>query len=128
MLLLDTCAFLWLAADQSKLSAEAKELIERESGDLVLSSISAFEIAVKHRKGKLRLPREPREWVPLALHHHGVSEVPVDSRIAIRSCELPPLHSDPADRLIVATAQLEGLEILTPDDKIAAYPEVIVRW
>lgn len=127
-MLLDTGTLLWMAADQSKLSNTAKEVITSHSKNLFISSISAFEIAVKHRKGALELPLPPREWVPAVLRHHGVSEIPVDSSIAVRACELPPLHRDPCDRLIIATVQLLGVEVLTPDHLIKQYPDVIVRW
>ena len=127
-MILDTCTFLWLVADQAKLSETAKRLIVEKSKSMFISSISAFEIAVKHRKGAIRLPLPVRDWVPLALRHHGVSEIPVDTAIAARSCELPPLHNDPCDRMIIATAQLLGIEIITPDHLIRQYPEVVVRW
>lgn len=127
-MLLDTCTLLWMAADQLKLSNTAKELITSHSKNLFISSISAFEIAVKHRKGSLELPLPPREWMPAVLRHHGVSEIPVDSSIAVRACELPPLHRDPCDRMIIATAQLLGVEVLTPDYLIRQYHEAVVRW
>lgn len=127
-MLLDTCTFLWLVADQSKLSDSAKTLIAENSKSLFISSISAFEIAVKQRKGTLQLPLPPSEWVPLAMRHHGVSEIPVDTSIATRACALPLLHNDPCDRMIVATAQLLGSPVLTPDHLIRQYPEVLVRW
>jgi PIN domain nuclease of toxin-antitoxin system len=100
--LLDTCVFLWLADDQEMLSPRARQLIADNAGSLFISSISAFEIAVKHRKGALRLPLSPADWIGEALEHHGITDIPVDWRIAERSASLPPLHRAPADRLIVA--------------------------
>ncbi len=128
MLLLDTCTLLWLAGDQKGLSATARALIADNADGLFVSAISAFEIAVKHRGGRLELPIEPSEWFPAALKHHGINEVPVDSCVAIRATELPPLHRDPCDRIIIATAQIESLRILTPDQRISAYPDADVRW
>lgn len=127
-MLLDTCTLLWMTADQTKLSNSAKELIIKNSKSLFISSISAFEIAVKHQKGSIELPMPPREWVPAALRNHGVSEIPLDTAIAVRACELPLLHRDPCDRMIIATAPLLGVEVLTPDHLIKQYPDVIVRW
>jgi PIN domain nuclease of toxin-antitoxin system len=128
MLLLDTCTLLWLAADQSKLSRTAKDLIREQADSLFLSAISAFEIAVKNRRGALRLPKDSETWIALAMQHHGISEVPLTCRICTLAAELPPLHNDPCDRFIVATAKVEGLSIVTPDPLIHAYPEIDVRW
>jgi PIN domain nuclease of toxin-antitoxin system len=128
MLLLDTCTLLWLAADQARLSMRAKDLIRERADSLFISSITAFEIAVKSRRGALQLPLEPQEWVARALEHHGINELPVTSQIFVRSASLPLLRNDPCDRVIVATAQLEGLCILTPDALIRAYPNVSTDW
>ena len=128
MLLLDTCTLLWLAADRKKLSDRAAELIGSHPGALFLSAISAFEIGVKHRKGGLELPMGAPEWIELALAHHGVTEVAVDCAIAAASTELPALHADPCDRIIVATALLRNLTILSPDPLLGQYPDVRTAW
>ncbi len=126
-MLLDTCTLLWLADDQNKLSARARVLISENAGSLFISSITAVEITLKHRRGALRLPLEPVDWIMEALEQHGIVDIPVDWRIAERSASLPILHKDPADRLIVATAMATGLPILTPDPHISAY-DVKVLW
>lgn len=128
MVLLDTCTLLWLAADQSRLSSRARDLIADHADALFLSSISAFEIASKHRKGALVLPLAPVVWFKRALQHHGINEIPVSGELCTRSVDLPQLHNDPCDRIIIATAQAEGLSILTPDPMIRAYPGVQVYW
>lgn len=71
MILLDTCAFLWLVSQQDMLSKRAFELIEKNSDNLFISSISAFEIGIKHRKGRILLPQEPEKGIPQALSFHG---------------------------------------------------------
>lgn len=71
-MLLDTCALLWLADDQEKLSARARALITGNAGRLFISSITAFEIALKHRRGAIRLPLEPVDWIAKALEQHGI--------------------------------------------------------
>lgn len=128
MLLLDTCTLLWLAADQDKLTSGARELLSRRRDRLFVSAISAFEIGIKHRKGKLTLPREPVAWFEGERRFHGLIEIPVDSRIAATSTQLPPLHRDPCDRIIVATAHIHGLTILSPDPLIKAYREADTAW
>ena len=126
MVLLDTCTLLWLAADQKKLSAKAKRTIEHSAGALFVSSISAFEIALKCRSNKLTLPLAPMSWFMETVDFHGVKEIPVTSAIAIHSAQLPLLHNDPCDRMIVATAQLNDMAILTCDQAIAQYKTDII--
>ncbi len=128
MILLDTCALLWLAADQDKLSTSAKKAIRDHAGRLFVSSISAFEIAVKARRGKLELPMEAGAWFERALKHHGLTEVAIDGGIAARSVGLPPLHNDPCDRFIIATALHHDMAILTCDNLISQYEEIRVIW
>lgn len=128
MILLDTCTLLWLVGGSDRLSATARERLSEAAGELFVSSISAFEIGIKQRKGKLTLPMDAERWFAGALEFHGLLEVPVDARIAVRSTQLPPLHADPCDRMIVATAQLLGLTVLTPDPGIAAYPDADTAW
>jgi PIN domain nuclease of toxin-antitoxin system len=126
--LLDTCVLLWLVANQGELSERARDLIRQNAGNLYTSAISAFEIGVKHRKGALALPLPPEQWIAEALEHHGIRDIPVDWRIAARSTALPPLHRDPCDRIIVATALVIGLRILSPDRLIGQYSEAGVVW
>jgi PIN domain nuclease of toxin-antitoxin system len=128
MLLLDTCTLLWLASDPSRLSGTARDLIREHADGLFLSAISGFEIALKTRKGALRLPMEPQRWIALSMRHHGINEVPLTCRICVLAAELPLLHNDLCDRLIVATSQVEGLPLATPDPLIHAYPGIDVRW
>lgn len=128
MLLLDTCALLWLAADQQHLSAVARRAIAQHAGKLFVSAISAFEIGVKHQKGRLELPLKPEEWFTRALELHGLRELPITGQIAARSTALPPLHADPCDRIIVATAEIHSLTVATLDEVIRQYPGVRVSW
>ena len=115
-------------ADSPRLSAEARRLLSDRRGGLFVSAISAFEVGIKHLKGRLRLPRDPEAWFDAAIVFHGLKEVPVSGRIAALSTQLPPLHKDPADRMIIATAQVQGMTILTPDPLIRDYPDVLTAW
>jgi PIN domain nuclease of toxin-antitoxin system len=128
MLLLDTCTLLWLASAQSRLPSSAIELIRQHAGFLFVSSITAFEIGLAERKRRLSLPMPAERYYAIALKTHGVHEIAIDGVIAARSTALPALHADPADRMIVATAQLQDLAVLTPDSLIAAYPATRVVW
>ena len=128
MLLLDTCCLLWLVGEQHRLSARARQLIAAHADSLFISAITGFEIALKQAKGRLVLPLPAEPWLERALVQHSVGEIPVTWRIAARSATLPPLHADPCDRIIVATAEIEALLILTPDSLITSYPSAHVVW
>jgi PIN domain nuclease of toxin-antitoxin system len=99
MILLDTCALLWLVMEPARLSPRAKSLIATNGASLAVSAISAFEIAVKARKEKLDLKLPPEQWWQTALAHHGIVSIPVSAEIALASVALPPHHTDPADRI-----------------------------
>lgn len=128
MILLDTCTLIWLTCDQKRLSEEARALIRRHPAELFVSSITALEVGLKHRKGALQLSPPPPAWFPHVLEFHGVREVPVNGDIATRSSQLPPVHNDPFDRLILATAEANDFILLSPDPAFREYPDVRVVW
>jgi PIN domain nuclease of toxin-antitoxin system len=128
MILLDTCTLLWLVDAPNRLSEAAKVELGNPANQIFVSAISAFEIGVKLRKGKLGLPLPVSDWFPQVCSRHGLAEVPITGAIAAGSTELPPLHMDPADRILVATAREHRLAILTPDPLISQYPGVKVVW
>lgn len=128
MILLDTYTLIGVVSDPTRLSATARGLIEDPSNRLFVSAISALEIGVAVQKNRLRLDTDPRTWFQLALERHSLDPIDVSWQIAAASFALPPHHANPADRLIVATAQLRGLALLTPDREIHRYTQVRVVW
>ena len=128
MILLDTCALLWLVGGQDKLSSKAKKEIEKNSQALFVSAISAFEVAIKCRNGKLKLPLPPMDWFTESLDFHGIREIPITGSILISSIQLPPLHNDHCDRIIIATSQMNAMKIITCDKLISAYTQARVVW
>jgi PIN domain nuclease of toxin-antitoxin system len=120
MILLDTCALLWLTCGGGKLSESALEQIDLASS-VYISAISGFEISLKYKKGKLSLPTSPDKWFKAILRHHNISVISLDIDICIATNELPPIHNDPCDRLIIATAKLYHLPIVTRDSRFEAY-------
>jgi PIN domain nuclease of toxin-antitoxin system len=126
-LLLDTHTFLWAAADDRRLSAAARAAIESPDHDLLLSAASAAEISIKVARGRLELPDGPEAYVASRVAVFGMSTLAIDARHALRSGQLPPIHWDPWDRLLVAQAQLEGIPLLTGDRTIAQY-DVETIW
>ena len=121
-LLLDTCTFLWIAADSRKLSAVARGAFLDLDNERYLSASSAWEIAIKHALGRLRLPKRPELYIPAIREASGIDALPIDEESALRVARLPALHSDPFDRMLVAQAIVHGMTILTPDEEVAQYP------
>lgn len=127
-LVLDTCAILWLADNPLHLGPAAISSISASPDALYVSAISAFEIALKYRKAKLHLKLPPEQWWGLAVQHHGLQVLPVTDTVALASTALPPLHADPCDRIIIATAEAIGASVVTSDGLIPQYPSVSVVW
>jgi len=121
-LLLDTCTFLWIVGGSSELSSRAREVVVDPANEAFVSAASAWEIAVKHRLGRLPLPAPPEEFVPTQRAAHGLDPLAVDEEAALNVAKLPDLHRDPFDRILVAQAIVGGLVLVTPDDHIREYP------
>ncbi len=125
--LLDTSVFLWSDLEPERLSAAARSIIRTGDNDLFLSAVSAWEVAIKYDKGHLRLPENPRQYVPTRILLDRLEPLPIDIAHALLAGALPAIHKDPFDRLLVAQSQLERLPVLTSDPRIAAYG-VEVIW
>ena len=126
-LLLDTCTFLWAVSDPASLSDAAAAALSAPDTDVYLSAVSAWEIAVKHRLGKLRLDRPPERYVVEERTRHGILPLALDEDATLRVHRLPDVHRDPVDRMLVCQALAEGLTVVTPDLHIACYP-IRVLW
>jgi len=127
-MLLDTHALVWLASDLSELTQVGMEHIQEHAHSLHVSSISALEIALLTKRNRLDLPIAAEDFFERALKQHGIKVVPIDQAIAFRSAMLPDHHHDPFDRLIIATAQLKRLVIMTKDRTIPRYEDVRTVW
>jgi PIN domain nuclease of toxin-antitoxin system len=112
---LDTCVVLWLAGQQDGLSANARTVLADPAVELHVSAISAWEIAIKSRKGRLGLPSAPEVWWQTFLNSFAVKEVAVTGAIAMGAVAEDLPHNDPADRIVVATARGLGAKLLTAD-------------
>ena len=121
-LLLDTCTFLWVLNGAPELSSRAAGLVRDPGNDVLFSSASAWEIAIKHSLGHLRLPERPERYVSEERAARGIAALGIDEESALHVARLPALHRDPFDRMLVAQAIVHGLSILTPDPLITQYP------
>ena len=118
--ILDTCALLWLASGSKKLSRSALKEIN-EASAVYVSAISGFEIALKVGTGKLELSHPVEEWFKQVAEHHGLTILPLDLEVCIAAAKLPPIHDDPFDRFIIATAKLNDLTVVTADEQFEEY-------
>ena len=125
--LLDTHAFLWWIADDSRLSRRARETIADASNQVLFSATSAWEIAIKARLGRLSIPRDVGRFVTRQVGINGFLVLPVNLAHALRTYSLPEHHRDPFDRMLVAQAQVENLVLITGDLALAPY-QVRTVW
>ena len=116
-LLLDTHALLWWLADDAGLSEEARASIGDPQHTVYVSAATAWEIAIKRALGKLDAPGD----LGAAVSASGFQELPITITHALAAGQLPNNHSDPFDRMLVAQAMLEGLTLVTRDDRIASH-------
>ena len=126
-ILLDTVTFLWAVTDAPDLSDDARELFVDPGNEIYLSSVSTWEIAVKHSLGKLPLPEPPERFVPAQRKQHGIEPLSLDEEAVLHLARLPALHKDPFDRMLVCQAIVHGLVMLTPDKLVNQYP-VRTMW
>jgi PIN domain nuclease of toxin-antitoxin system len=122
-LLVDTHALLWWLADDPGLSATAREALAEPANDVVVSTASIWEIAIKRALGKLSAPDD----LPSHIEAAGFGWLPVQAAHAWQVRDLPPHHRDPFDRLLVAQSLVEQLPVITADARFSAYG-VDVRW
>ena len=126
-LLLDTQAWLWMAAAPDRLSPRARAIVEDEDNELLLSSASVWEIAIKHGLGKLQLPERPERYVPSRMVTLRTTALPIDHAHALGISTLPPHHRDPFDRLLIAQARLERVPLLTADPIFNQYDVRVIE-
>ena len=119
-ILLDTCALIWLGNGDTALSLDARQAIE-ECESVYVSPISLWEVSNKCRKGKLLLKHPPREWFDRILQRYQLAILPLTNEVMFLAGELPEHHKDPADRMIIASAMVNGLVVATSDRNFPLY-------
>jgi PIN domain nuclease of toxin-antitoxin system len=124
--LVDTHVWLWLLEDPGKLAAPVRQALEA-ADDLVLSVASVWEAAIKVKLGKLVLPGGVADARDEFLRQTGARELPIQSAHVIAAADLPPVHRDPFDRLLIGQSQVEQLRLVTADNTIRSYG-LPVEW
>lgn len=120
-LLLDTHVLLWSAGAPEKLTTTARKLLVDPENDLVFSAASLWEISIKRGLGRSDFTVDPR-LLRRGLIDNGYRELSISSEHAVALEDLPPLHKDPFDRILVAQSIVEGMLLLTADPIVAQYP------
>ncbi len=126
-ILLDTHAFLWWITDDPKLSELARQIIGNGENTLFLSAASTWEIAIKARLGRLKIPDPPDRFISEQMHQNAIQGLPIQISHTLHVYHLPPHHQDPFDRILIAQAQLEALTLLSSDRLMEKY-ELKVIW
>ncbi len=121
--LLDTHVILWWFTTPEKIRSKARKIIGDKSNTIFLSSVSFWEMAIKKGLGRLTLPHNLIEAVAL----EGFKILPIMPEEGLGVADLPPLHSDPFDRILVIQAKLHDLVIITKDVKIIEYPVITIE-
>ena len=119
--LLDTHAFLWWVSDSRRLSETARDAIRNEANDVVVSAVSAWEVATKHRLGRLPEAGGLAGDIRGAIVGQGFSELPISVADAERSGRLPGPHRDPFDRLLIAQALAHDLALVSNEEAFDRY-------
>jgi len=131
MIVLDTHAWIWFTSKPEALSKKAQKALEAavKEKNVLVSSISVWEVALLVNKKRLKLSMDVTDWIAKSESLPFIQFIPVSNSIAVKSVNLPqPLHSDPADRIIIATALSLGAPLVTKDKKISAYAHVKTIW
>ena len=128
MILLDTHVLLWVDVDDPILGKSTRRLIAQawEAGELAISAMSFWECAMLHLRQRIVLPKSPLAW-RADLLSAGLVELPVDGQISILATELEPLHKDPADRFIAASAIAYVATLVTADERLLKWKHALKR-
>jgi len=131
MIVLDTHTWIWFISKPEVLSKRAKKAVSAavKEKSVLISSISAWEVALLVIKKRLTLSLDVSDWIAKSEGLPFIQFIEISNAIAIKSVNLPqPLHPDPADRIIIATALSAGVPLVTKDKKLLNYPYVKTIW
>ena len=122
-LLLDTHILLWWLSDDPLLPTAAREAIASPDAEVLVSAATAWEIAIKRAAGRLDAPDDLLE----ALHVNDFEMLPITVVHALAAGALPPHHSDPFDRMLIAQARAESLILISVDNRFPQYDVELLR-
>ncbi|MCA9898312.1 MAG: type II toxin-antitoxin system VapC family toxin [Anaerolineales bacterium] len=120
-LLIDTHVFLWYIGADDKLPARFLEEIRNPENQVFLSVVSLWEITIKYQIGKLPLPEPPQLFIPTERGRHLIDSLPLNEESVRYLANLPQLHRDPFDRMLICQAQANQMTLVTSDSAILQY-------
>ena len=122
--LLDTHVLLWAAGEPQRLTPETQNLLRDPATELTFSTASIWEVVIKSALGRSDFRVDPRQLRD-GLLRNGYGELAIRSDHTLAVGQLPPIHNDPFDRILVAQAQVENITLLTMDAQLARYPVAV---
>ena len=120
-LLVDTHVFLWFISGDNRLPDTMRDSIRDLNNEVYLSVVSLWEAIIKHRLGKLPLPQPPEVYLPTQRERHQISSLSLNEASVSQLVNLPPIHRDPFDRMLICQAMQHGLTIVTVDEVVSKY-------
>jgi PIN domain nuclease of toxin-antitoxin system len=125
--LIDTMVWLWSVGPTELIGKEGLEIMSSGEEEVYFSAVSSWEVSIKTKLGKFKLPDLPTRYLPKRLAEQGIQSLSVTQSHSLKVYDLPLYHSDPFDRLLIAQAVVEEMTILTCDRMFRKYP-VDVVW
>jgi PIN domain nuclease of toxin-antitoxin system len=126
-LLLDTNAFIWIDSNDSMLSTTARALLQDPANIRYISLVSIWEMQIKHQLGKLALRLPLDQIVHEQSQKNDIRILPLETEHIYQLYQLPLIHRDPFDRLLIAQAQYESMDVISADGQFRAY-SINVKW
>lgn len=121
--LLDTHVALWWLTDPTQLSKKAYDIISDKENSISVSSVSFWELAIKSSLGRVTIPHN----LLSILGHNNINILPMVAEEALSIVDLPDLHKDPFDRMLIAQAKYNGMIFITRDEAIQNYPITFIK-
>jgi len=125
-MLVDTHVFLWFISGDDRLPLAVRESIRRAENEIYLSVASVWEAVIKYQLERLPLPEPPATYLPRQRERHQIARLTIDEASVAQLAELPPLHRDPFDRMLVAQARRHGLTVATVDPLVQRYAVPVI--
>ena len=119
--LLDTHIFIWWITDNPKLSPNIRSVVSDDGNELYLSTASIWEMMIKSKLQKLQLTDDPKTFIKEQVKINSINILDVKMEHSLETYELPDIHKDPFDRILIAQAKIEKLTIITTDSYIVEY-------
>jgi PIN domain nuclease of toxin-antitoxin system len=116
-----------LSAGSNRIPAHILNILDDPDHEVFVSTVTAWEIAIKVSRGKLNVPPDLEQWLPAQIRASSLSVLPVGLAHALAVAALPRYHGDPFDRLLIAQAQIENMALVTADAWFTQYDVRLLR-